>query len=184
MTLGDATPKVGRRPWAFGAVCVMLGDAARGHGQHTNEGAEQTEVATCHEAAVGTDISFPDSPQPCRECAERESWERMEPVEPAVNGPDSEEGQHHDVHGGNPDPAYCPMKVAAFGPTQQVYGSKDECIAGSHCVHSDQDGPRGRHTPERSGPEFPGLLRYGLPVLAGATVEPPAQGRCKEDSAS
>ena len=28
MTLGDATPKVGRRPWAFGAVCVMVASLA------------------------------------------------------------------------------------------------------------------------------------------------------------
>ena len=108
----------------------------------------------------------------------------MEPIKPAVYGSDSERGQHHDVHGSNPDSAYNLMKAAAFGPPQQVNGSKYECIACGYCVHRDQDGPRGRHTPERSGPEFPGLLRYGLPVLAGATVEPPAQGRCKEDSAS
>ena len=139
-----------------------LRDATRGHCQHTHEGAEETEVATRHEAAVGTEISFPDSPQPCCQSAKRQNCECMEPVEPAVYGSDSKRGQHHDVHGSHPDSAHDPMEVAAFGPTQQVNRSKDECIAGSHCVHSDQDGPRGRHTPERSGRGFPGPLFYSL----------------------
>ena len=67
-----------------------LGDSARGHSQHAFERADQTEVATRHEAAVGPNIPCSYSPQPCGQSAKRQSRECMEPVESAVYGSDSE----------------------------------------------------------------------------------------------